>query len=246
MAPRIKESHRIELAESVILPLVRCHRRVPEACPALTVLRDTERHLGRWLCIGELTQLSGSSAALAEACRLAVEGPEAARAAWSLVAWALDPASDCATRPTLEVVARLSDRPSAERDLSFLFRMADNHRKTAKPMLESLVKAPGLSTDLAVRAAASLARDHGRNDLLMRLLEAARNSKREPLRGLALAAFADCQRDEAIDIAVDLSRSRNHVTLGFATLVRVAILRNDSTPIVTESTYRRLQLGRAD
>ncbi|MBV8489897.1 MAG: hypothetical protein JO199_05140, partial [Candidatus Eremiobacteraeota bacterium] len=38
--------------------------------------------------------------------------------------------------------ARLSDRPSADRDPTFLFRMAEAHAIVARPMLEALAKAP--------------------------------------------------------------------------------------------------------
>jgi hypothetical protein len=246
IAPRIKESHRIDLSNLMFLPLVRHRRRVPHAMAALEILRDSERHLGRWLCIAELTQLAEGTEALAASRRFACEGPRAARAAWSLVAWALEPQVDCTTRPTLEIVARLSDRPSAERDLSFLFRMAEARLVTAKPMLETLIKATVLSTDVALRAAAYLVRDHGRSDLLKRLIDTARSAKREPIRGLALAAIADCQRSLVNEVGTDLVKSRHHATSGFAALVRLAMSRGDPSPIVTDATYRRLQLGWAD
>jgi hypothetical protein len=246
VAPRIKESHRIDLSNLMFLPLVRHKRRVPHAIAALEILRDSERHLGRWLCIAELTQLAESAGALAASRRFACEGPPTARAAWSLVAWALEPQVDCTTRPTLEMMARLSDRPSAERDLSFLFRMAEARLSTAKPMLESLVKPSALTTDAALRAAGHLARDFGRGELVARLIDTARSAKREPVRGLALAAIADCQQSLVNEVGTDLVKSRHHATAGFATLVRLAILRGDPSPIVTEATYRRLQLGWAD
>ena len=44
------------------------------------------------------------------------------------------------TRPTLELIARLSDRPSADRDTTFLFRMARAGAPSARPMLETLVQ----------------------------------------------------------------------------------------------------------
>ncbi len=246
VAPRIKESHRIDLSNLLFLPLLRHRRTVPSAVPALEILRDSERHLGRWLCIAELTQLSGNDAALAEAKRLATQGPTSARIAWSLVAWALAPHEDCVSRPTLDLVARLSDRPSAERDLSFLFRMAGASLTTARLMLETLVKPPTLATDQAVRAAAHLVGRYGREDLVKRLVDTAKSAKREPLRGLAMAAIADCHSASLCDVTADLVKSRHHATVGFAILVRLAKMREDSTPIVTETTYRRLQLGWTD
>lgn len=246
IAPRIKESHRIELASQLMLPLVRRRRRVEGATQALDILRDSERHLGRWLCMAELALLTGESNALVDAQRMAKEGPQSARAAWGLVAWALAPSVECAVRPTVELMARLSDRPSAERDLSFLFRMADAGQAAAKSMLESLAKTGALTTDVAIRAAAQLVRNHGRDDLVRRLHETATNAKREPVRGLALAAIADCRPSALSDFPSDLIKSRHHATVGFAVLVKLSAIRNDGAPIITEPNYRRLQLGWSD
>ncbi|HEY5961876.1 MAG TPA: hypothetical protein VIV60_35195, partial [Polyangiaceae bacterium] len=246
IAPRINEGHRIELSNCMFLPLLRHGRHVTGAIGALRVLRDSERHLGRWLCIAELMQLSGDLGALKQSKRRALEGPSTARAAWSLLTWALDPTVQCLTRPNIEVLARLSDRPSAERDLTFLFRMAAAKLPNAKTVLESLVKAPSHWNELAVRAAGVLVRDYGRLDLITRLSEVARTPKFEPFRGLALASLADCHGESVDNITVDLLRSRNHATLGFAALVRMAALRRDGLPVVTETSYRRLQLGWPD
>lgn len=246
IAPRIKESYRIELTNLLLLPLLRLRRAVTAAVQALEILRDSERHLGRWLCIAELAQLSGGDSALAESRRLATDGPSSARSAWNLVAWALNPHVPCTSKPTLELVARLSDRPSSERDLSFLFRMAEAGLPMARTMLEGLAKSSNLSTEQAVRAATCLACQYGREDLVKRLLDTAKSAKREPVRGLALAGIADSHRALVSDVTTDLVHSRHHATVGFATLVRMAILRNDPAPIITESTYRQLQLGWPD
>src|SRR6185437_15304371 len=102
------------------------------------------------------------------------------------------------TRPTVELVARLSDRPSADRDTTFLFRMAHARAAVAKPMLEALARALPLDSEVAVRAALFLARDHERDDLKPALIEVAASSKKEELRGLATAALWDVgEREKA-------------------------------------------------
>ncbi|MDB4992751.1 MAG: hypothetical protein JWM74_183 [Myxococcaceae bacterium] len=214
LAPMIKESHRIALCVELFVPLA---RSAPEAgsrglSQALAVLRGAERHLGRWLVLAEVATKAGDEGPANEAREKATLGPSSARAAWSLVSWALtrtaaersNGTSSHAhsgangsgvrdveppqTRPTVELVARLSDRPSADRDTTFLFRMASARAAVAKPMLEGLVKlvpsadADGrgrptlggpLGEEVAIRAALFLARDYGRADLAEALAEAA-------------------------------------------------------------------------
>src|SRR5580692_2741938 len=166
---------------------------------ALSVLRGAERHLGRWLVLAEVAVRAGDLSPLEEAQTRAESGPGSSRAAWSLVVWALRETDALArggpppmaplTRPTLELVARLSDRPSADRDTTFLFRMARAGAPSARPMLEGLVRALPLADEAGVRAARYLARD--RADLSEALAESATSSKREELRGMAAAALWD-------------------------------------------------------
>ena len=123
------------------------------------MLREAERHLGRWLVLGEVATRAGDPGPLAEATRRAAEGPSSSRAAWAMVAWALsDHTPSPSIRPTVELVARLSDRPSADRDTTFLFRLARHKAPAARAMLENLAKSP-LSDESGVRAALHLARD---------------------------------------------------------------------------------------
>lgn len=91
----------------------------------------------------------------------------------------------------MELAARLSDRPSADRDLAFLFRLAAHKVPTTRPMLESLVRG-SLNDPASVRAASYLVRDFARVDLLGPLRDCAASAPREELhRGLALGALWD-------------------------------------------------------
>jgi hypothetical protein len=246
-ALRIKESCRIELLSQVILPLVRQGLRIPGGASAFAILRDTERHLGRWLCLAEGGKIGGDDSAWAQANAAAKEGASGARAGWSLVAWALQPTTtDCETRPTLELMARLSDRPSAERELSFLFRMADAGLANVKSMLESLVRQSGSFCDLAIRASAYLVRGYGLEVHRRRLLEAAKSAKHEDVRGLALAAIYDIDPGLLGGLPLELDRSRQLQTAAWSALVRLALADGSRVRLMTEPTYRRLQLGWPD
>jgi hypothetical protein len=134
LAPMIKESHRISMCIELFVPLVRAVPVGQNIGPALAVLRGAERHLGRWLVLADVAVKAGDGTPLQDAESRAASGPISSRAAWSLVAWALRETDAAArgvagpppptTRPTRELSARLSDRPSADRDTTFLFRMA--------------------------------------------------------------------------------------------------------------------------
>lgn len=258
LAPMIKESHRISLCVEIFVPLAR-GAAVPAAIARpLYVLGEAERHLGRWLVLGEVATKSGDRGALDEAKSRASDGPSSSRAAWSLVAWALSQVaaksgSDRtrheapATRPTVELVARLSDRPSADRDMTFLFRLAAAQAPSARTMLETLAKPLPLADETAVRAAMHLARDYGREDLRRELVSVARGQRREDLRGLATAMLWDAgQRDEARDLADELVTSKCLANVVWASLVRAAALRNGQDKGATlgmESHVRWIHLG---
>jgi hypothetical protein len=81
----------------------------------------------------------------------------------------------------------LSDRPSADRDTKFLFRLAQSGVRSTKQLLETFARDVAGDDDDAVRAAAHLVRDHGRDDLIAALVHTARNATRDDLRGLATA-----------------------------------------------------------
>jgi hypothetical protein len=265
LAPMIKESHRLTLCADIFVPLARAGatpQNLVKAGPALAVLRGAERHLGRWLTLGEVAVAAGDLTPLEEARSRSTSGPSSARSAWSLVAWALEErarATDGAarrtpptTRPTVEIVSRLSDRPSADRDATFLFRMARAGLPSARPMLETLVKELPLSNEVAVRAAVFLARDHGRTDLAAALLETASSEKKEELRGLATAALCDlgdpAMLAEARRLSAELLQSRSVVNVAWGVLVRALASRgagpaaaNDG--VVSETAFRWMQWG---
>jgi hypothetical protein len=284
LAPMIKESHRIALCVELLVPLARSSvqaRGLPSsaraASPALAVLRGAERHLGRWLVMAEVAVKAGDAAPLDEARARTLVGPQSARAAWSLVAWALSqhaPAASTgalvapaprplqegvaglsrgaevpATRPTVELVSRLSDRPSADRDTTFLFRMARAGAPSARPMLETLVKGSLLGDEVAIRAALCLAKDYGRDDLRQALLGVATGPRREELRGLATAALWDLgSADQSHDLASELSSSRYVGNVAWAALVRAAWTRARAAetrgePVVGEIPFRWIQWG---
>jgi hypothetical protein len=156
------------------------------------------------------------------------------------------------TRPTVELVARLSDRPSADRDTTFLFRMARARATSCKPMLEGLVKGVPLTDEVAVRAASYLARDHARADMKEALLDCAQNAKRDELRGFAVAALWDTgdedARNKARELSDELGASRCISSVAWGALVRAAhsgaIGKNDPNFVVAaETPFRWVQWG---
>lgn len=225
---------------------------------ALAVLRGAERHLGRWLVLAEVAVRAGDPQPVAEARARSEEGPVSSRSAWTLVRWALEsiraegprPGAAAAAaanadpppvRPTAELVARLSDRPSSDRDMSFLFRLARTGAPGARPMLEGIAKVP-LADEVSVRAAGSLARAYGREDLRRELLSLARDPKREELRGLAAASLWDAgERGPAEEAAEPLLESKALGSQVWASLVRGAP--RGETELVSEPRFRRVQWG---
>jgi len=243
LAPKIKESHRIALCLELFVPLTWSKPLSPVIAPALSVLREAERHLGRWLVLGEVATRAGDGAPLADASTRANEGPVSSRAAWAMVVWALSFASPPpAIRPTVELVARLSDRPSADRDTTFLFRLARQKAPAARGMLEGLAKGP-LSDESGVRAALHLVRDYddARPRELLRVV--ASSSRRAALRGLAIAALFDSgDREYALDSAKSLIASRHLSSVAWGVLIQAAHAMN-SAEVVTEPSVRRIQFG---
>lgn len=258
VAPMIKESHRIALCLELFLPLSR-GVVLPDAIgPALAILRSAERHLGRWLVFGQVANLAGDKEPIAEASERATTGAASARAAWSLVRWALaDGAAGSlpvrdedkpSVRPTVELMARLSDRPSADRDMSFLFAMARAGLPTVRPMLESLVKGANLQSEIGIRAAMHLARDHGREELGTEIESIAASGKKDELRGLACAALWDVgRRDRARELAEELGVSRHLGNVAWAALVRAAMTRPHAVAptgfLTGEAPFRWIQWG---
>lgn len=245
IAPKIKESHRISMCVEIFVPLSRGSYLPRHVTPALAVLRDAERHLGRWLVLAEVATRAEDPKPLEEAREKAKNGPSSARSAWTLVAWALAGGTPPpSTRPTVELVARLSDRPSADRDTTFLFRLAAAGAPSARPMLEGAAKNNPIADEVGVRAALFLLRDHERADLRDALVSVAKTSKREDLRGMAMAALWDAgEREAALGLANAAQRSRSLPTAAWAGLVRLADEQKWDQPVIDEPTFRRLQWG---
>jgi hypothetical protein len=260
IAPMIKEAHRIALCLELFVPLARAGGVPLAIAPALAVLRQAERHLGRWLVLAEVAAKAGDPEPYADATGRSTQGPQSSRSAWALVAWALGdtvarsngkpipPAPT--TRPTVELVARLSDRPSADRDPAFLFRLATARAQTARPMLEALARgtAVGRSTaltdEVAIRAALYLARDHGRDDLRSALVDLSHAGRPEDLRGLAAAAIWDLGLEaEALAAADELAVSKHVTNVAWAALVRAASQRQARSQLLTETSFRWVQWG---
>jgi hypothetical protein len=243
IAPMIKEAHRIALCEDVLAPWAWRPALGIGLVPALAALRGAERHLGRWLMLAELGARAGDPEPLDEAKRETRTAPAATRPAWELVCWALAPSGDLDTRPNLELVMRLSDRPTADRDASFLFRLAAAGVATARPMLRHLTRG-SLEREDGVRAALHLARDFADERARDQLLDAALTPRREPLRGLAAAALFDLgERDRALEAAGALAESPRAATLTWSCLVRAAASGKETLPLLTETRVRRIQLG---
>ena len=245
LAPKIKEAHRILLCSEMFAAKLAGPALPAEIGPALAVLRDAERHLGRWLLLAEVATRAGDPSPLAEASQRARTGPESARAAWALLAWALDPRAQApSTRPTVELIARLSDRPSADRDATFLFRLATARAVSAQPMLESMVRGKALDDDQAVRAALHLCRDYGQIQKMEALAQAGKSPRKDVLRGLAAAALYDCgQSQDALRLVDELDGSRHVPALGWASLVRAAAAGGRTGHLVSELNFRRVQQG---
>jgi hypothetical protein len=265
LAPMIKESHRISMCIELFVPLLRAPPVAGKIGPALSVLRGAERHLGRWLVLAEVAVKAGDTSPLEEACAKAVAGPSSSRAAWSLVAWALSDADAAArgaappppptTRPTLELVARLSDRPSADRDTTFLFRMARARAPAVRPMLETIARGSGQDDETTLRAWLYLARDHGRDDLRASLVEASTGGRREELRGMAAAALWDVSapgadgpgakaRAPTPDVVEALMESRIAGNVAWGALIRAASKGAPGLdPLLTETPFRWIQWG---
>ncbi len=254
LAPMIKESHRIALCTELFLPLSRGAAAPRTIAPALALLSEAERHLGRWLVFAEVVTKTGDGSLLDLATSRAATGPASSRSAWELVRWALEQVAASQrgapvpvpppTRPTVELVARLSDRPSADRDLAFLFRLAQARAAAAKPMLDAVHKQAALGDDGGIRAALYLARDHGRDDLVAALVAVAGGSKKEELRGPAAAALWDLgRREEALAVVDELASSRILANVAWSVLLRAAQLRGAHEDLATEAHFRWLSHG---
>jgi hypothetical protein len=138
----------------------------------------------------------------------------------------------------------LSDRPSADRDTTFLFRLAAAKAVAARPMLEGLAKAVPLADEVAVRAAMHLARDHGRAELKKAIAEVAMG-KRDEVRGVGAAALWDLgEKDLARKAAEAAESSRLISSMTWGALVGAASAGKFAPSVLlAEPMFRRVQWG---
>jgi len=138
----------------------------------------------------------------------------------------------------------LSDRPSADRDTTFLFRLAAAHAPAARPMLEGLAKSNPLNDEVAVRAAMYLARDHGKAELKKAIAEVALG-KRDDVRGVAAAALWDVGEKDLAKKAAELAEDSRFISsMTWGALVNAASVGKFSpTAVLAEPTFRRVQWG---
>jgi hypothetical protein len=259
LAARLKESSRVVVIERVLAPLARAAdgisaRAIATLAPMLAALRAQERHVGRWLVLAELAKRAGDERPLIEALERARSGPSPSRVAWQYVAWALSPKSSipsAQTRLSLDVVARLSDRPSGEKDMSFLFRLGTARAPVAEALLRSF--SLDLATPTGIRSAGLLARHYGDAQAIARLQAAVASPRDAALRGLAVATLWDvgsgldngALRDAAQDTACELIDDKLLANVAWSALVRTAAVRRDDAPMVTDTHVRLLNWGRS-
>jgi hypothetical protein len=257
LSTRAKESVRLAFIERLGYPLREAGVEAPLAiCPALGVLRSAERHVGRWLVLAEVAVKAGDLTAQLEAsARANSKGVQSARLAWTLAAWALSaPNAQAPLKLQPEVLARLSDRPSAAKDMSFLFRLGAARVPAARTMLEVLAATEEPTVD-SIRALSMLAREYGSHVARKRLQMICRDS-REDTKGIAVAALWDACCDfrapqailvdvaaaaEAREQASELVLSRSLSNVVWGALLRIHESRKKSNRLLTESTIRRLR-----
>jgi hypothetical protein len=251
-----KESVRIAFIERLAFPLVSANFVIPPGlCAALAVLRTAERHAGRWLALAELAQRTGDMSSRDEAILRSETGSQSARPVWTLVAWALGASTSLAPlKLAPELLARLSDRPSADKDMSFLFRLAHARAPIARAMLEQIAGEPIVTVD-GIRSLSALAREYGSSEARRRLSLICREVS-EDLRGVAVAALWDASvairaagglasdsgaAFEAREIASDLVLSRHLPNVAWGALVRVQERHTNHARVLTDKNLRHLR-----
>ena len=204
LAPMIKESHRISMCVELFVPLVRGMPVAVHVGPALSVLRGAERHLGRWLVLAEVAVKAGDIVAARRGALPRARTARPARAPRGRSSRGRSRRRDAArreapqpppptTRPTLELIARLSDRPERRSRHDVPLPHGARRRRVGRPMLETSCGRCLSPTRRAIRAALYLARDHGRDDMRDALAETRRRRRSaKSCAGLAAAALVGC------------------------------------------------------
>ncbi len=246
LAPMVKEVHRVAMCNE-LLPMFSRRAIVPSGCAtALRVLRASERHLGRWLMLGELEVRAGSDAVIDEARSRLASASASGRGSWQLILWSLERARGAAIdvpRAPIDALTRLVER--SDRESQFVFRLARARVPACETALASLVSRP-ISTHAGAYAAMFLARDFARPACRDALINAA--SSESPISGLATAALFDAGvKDIALKRATAMADSRSLRTAMWAACVRYADRNSqsgaESTMAVDETRYRWIQCG---
>ena len=111
-------------------------------------------------------------------------------------------------------------------------------------MLEGLVRGPLPANEQSVRAALHLARDYGVDRCREQLFDATKHPRCEKLRGLAAAALFDLgNHAEALEAVNVHEKEPKLPALAWASVVRAGASGHETGPLVTESRFRRIQLG---
>ncbi len=138
----------------------------------------------------------------------------------------------------------MSDRPSADKDTTFLFRLAEAGVSSARHMLENLAKGSSLANEPAVRAALHLAREYGETRFREQLMDAARGRSANicavsplPRSSIWATARRRVESPTSSERAASSPRSR-----GRGSCARES-QGYTSGQLVTEPNYRRVQLG---
>ena len=220
LAPKIKEAHRLALCSELFVSVLSRKPLPVEIAPALAVLRDAERHLGRWLLLGEVATRAGDPKPLQEALVRAKDGPESARTAWSLVAWALDaraPAPSTGPRWSWSRASGFAPAPSATASCRVAAaRVPARGGHAGRPHAHAAARRRA-----SVRAALQLCRGLGQDQQITALLQAGKSPPQDALRGWPRRSSNDCgQSSEALRLPSDLGRVRQLPALGWAVLVR--------------------------
>ncbi len=233
LAPKIKEEHRRALVHDVLSPLLRADDVPAAIAPAIAVLRESERHVGRQLVLSHVALRAGDDGGLRVARERAAHGAPATRLLWALVAWALTEGEPPPrARPTMDVLERLSYGPLGGRDRSFLFRLADAGSDEITPLLVACAKSPG---EIGLRATARLAK---RNEpAAAKKLERIAAATGHPQSGLAVAALLDGGEPAKADRLAKTGRDKSAVASAWRELVAT---RTSDTPVATDLAARRI------
>ncbi len=190
VATRMKESDRLELIERLLLLDEPASPIPAHAWPALRILRDAERHVGRWLAWAELGGALGRDESIKLARQRMERSGRTSRTAWQLACWALSgDGEDLPLRiPSLVQLDRLGGLSACRAAPAFVFRIAEHDVEYARPRLRDLVV--DSEPSVQVRARVHLARS-GDSESLHWLQRTAEGRGSGTMRALCVGAMFD-------------------------------------------------------